>query len=143
MRHVSIPSGGRYPVLRSVAILWLVGAAISGIYGLWQALVTLAGWQSQMAVTTGMSLGARIIGAALWLAGTFFAVLFCIGIAELIKLFIDIEHNSRVTACGVSSSSTVATTPTVVPQPAGTGDGHRMSSYLEEESAESALIRGH
>jgi hypothetical protein len=144
--HAHLTSGGRYPVLRTVAILWLVGAAVTCLYGLWQAVVTLGGWQSQMMVSTGMSIGGRLIGACMWLAGTFFAVLFSIGVAELIKLFIDIEHNSRMIACQTSGTSTTvsaapATTLSTV-APVGS-DGHRMSPYIAEESAESALIHGH
>lgn len=143
--HAHLTSGGRYPVLRTVAILWLVGAAVTCLYGLWQAIVTLGGWQSQMMVSTGMSIGGRLIGACMWLAGTFFAVLFSVGVAELIKLFIDIEHNSRMIACQTGGTSSAAPTTPVVSSgllPAD-GDGHRMSGYMAEESAESALIHGH
>src|ERR687893_794184 len=41
MRHTHLASGGRYPVLRSVAILCLVSAVVALGDGVWRALDTL------------------------------------------------------------------------------------------------------
>ena len=80
-------------------------------------------------------------------------VLLMIAIAEMIKLFIDIEHNTRVAAQGTGVSSVASArvgstgavpVPGAVTVAADGRDGGRASQWLEgEETAEGALIRGH
>ena len=137
MQHTHIRSGGRYPVLRTVAILWLVGAVLTLIYGVFQAISTLIGASGPYMVQmgTGGTVG-HVLGFFMWLAATFFAVLLSVAVAELIKLLIDMEESMRLTAISRMAGGT--TTP-VAEQPS---DGSR-GRIFAEETAEGALIRGH
>lgn len=133
MRTPHVASGGRYPVLRAFAILYLVMAGIallSGIIG--------AGWAL---VSAPWSVGNRIVLAMLALAGSFFLVVGSLAIAEVIKLFMDIEHNTRMAAMGHSMPGGDNHAASM---PSGSTAGHinRMNA-LDEETAESALVRGH
>jgi hypothetical protein len=134
--HVS--SGGRYPVLRAVAILFLLGALGIIAGGIYAAVLAF-----QLPDST---LG-RIGWASLALAGTFFGALTAVGIAELIKLFIDVERNTRAAAMRAAAIDVIASpsgTTTVVATGNSDGAGGRMGQWLEgEETAEGALIRGH
>jgi hypothetical protein len=88
------------------------------------------------------------------LAATFFGVVTILALAELIKLVIDIEHNTRLAALranGVETAAATATVTTTTPEgttettavPAG-GVAHvNRVTELDEESAEAALLRGH
>jgi hypothetical protein len=119
-------SGGRYPVLRALAIIYLVGAAVAVLGGLFAA-----GWAL---ISAPWGVGDRIALALSVLAGSFFVVLTMCAIAEALKLFIDIEHNTRLAA--VSRFTTAAAN-------ASAGDGGRMRmGEMDEETAESALLRG-
>ncbi len=120
----SLKSGGRYPVLRALAILYMVGAVgaiCAGVY--------YAGW---FLFASPNSMGERIGWAAWTMIGTFLTVVSILAVAEMIKLFIDIEHNTRVAAMGASSNGNAR----------GDSAGGRLAG-MEEESAEAALIRGH
>jgi hypothetical protein len=78
-------------------------------------------------------------------AATFFVVLSMLAIAEVLKLFIDIEHNSRISALSLAQSATSSPTsqrPASPLEPAPSGHMNRMDS-LDDETAEAALIRGH
>ncbi|HTL28227.1 MAG TPA: hypothetical protein VL282_03360 [Tepidisphaeraceae bacterium] len=118
-------SGGRYPVLRSLAILYLIGAGIAVLAGL-----VAAGWAL---VAAPWSVGNRIMLALTALAGTFFLVIGMLAIAEVLKLFIDMEHSMRVAALRGMANTTVAEVPE---------SGGRIGD-LDEETAEAALLRGH
>jgi hypothetical protein len=119
-------SGGRYPVLRALGILYMIGAAGALCYGLY--------WTGWALFAAPGSMGDRFPLALQAFAATFFGVITIFAIAELIKLMIDIEHNTRMAR-----------------QNGGTNDGQPMVnsahvnrvSALEEESAEAALLRGH
>lgn len=142
MHQPHIPPGGRYPVLRTIAILWLVGAVISLIGGVYQAVCALAGLRAQEWVDIGgLTWGGRIMAFFIWLAATFFMVIVNIAVAELIKLAIDVEHNTRLTATNTAAIG--GATPAAAM--AGTVAAGRMATIgdSEEESAEAALIRGH
>ena len=130
-----IAPGGRYPVMRTIAILWLVGAVLVFVYGVYQAICALANLQNLEAIGIGTNWGSRIIACLVWLAGTFFAVLVNVGIAELIKLAIDVEQNTRMTAMNTGAIPNAPCAPAMV---ASDGGGR-----FADESAESALIRGH
>jgi hypothetical protein len=124
-----LTAGGRYPVLRTLAILWLVGAALGFIFGVYQAIVALLNMSAlQVYPIGGASWGARISAFFLWLAATFFLVVANVAVAELIKLAMDVEHNTRMTAANTAAQA--------APAAARTANG------IEEESAESALLRG-
>ena len=120
-------SGGRYPVLRALAIIYLVAAVVAVLAGL-----LVAGWAL---ISAPWGVGDRIALALTVLAGAFFVVLTMCAIAEALKLFIDIEHNTRLTA--VSRFATAAANG-----PAGDSGRLRMDD-IDEETAESALLRGH
>lgn len=145
MRHTHIQSGGRYPVLRTLAILYLAGACLPLIYGVWRAVNVLMYGQSPgdiFGAPTNWS--GRIIVAASWLAASFLSVLAMVAVAELIKLFVDIEHNTRIAAIGSSPASA----PAAVDAAATTGSadapaGGRLQWLEGEETAEGALVRGH
>ena len=162
MHAPHVASGGRYPVLRTLAILYLFAAVAVLILGVWRAisiLVSDAPVNDVFGVATNM--GGRALVALSWLATTFIGVLAMFGIAELIKLFIDIEHNTRVAGmrgAGVTEVAIVGegaavvapggTTTTVNPNGPGVGEGvpggGRVRQLLEgDETAEGALIRGH
>jgi hypothetical protein len=139
MSHIT--SGGRYPVLRALAIMYLIMAGLAVIGGLITAGYILWAYRD-------WSLMTRTVWAIVSLAGTFFAVVGMLAIAEVLKLFIDIEHNTRTAALAGAyraSTTTVETTATGAPAVVTTTtspDGGRLSR-IDEETAEAALIRGH
>jgi len=160
-------SGGRYPVLKTIAILYLIGACAVAIYGLFVAAWCLFG---QPAVWIPVSFtpawGSRIMGCISAIGGTFLAVISMLAIAEGIKLFIDAANSLRMMARGSMSGATsaspsvavvtdgpamVSTSTSPSPQPVsmtGGTDG-RMGGRLgaleeiDAETAEAALLRGH
>lgn len=133
MPQAHIASGGRYPVLRTIAILWLVSALISLVGGVYQAICSLIDARAQEVVLLHSgAMSSRVMAFFIWLAATFFVVVLSVAVAELIKLAIDVEHNTRMTS--INSSAVAPAEPTV-----RTGNGRN----IEEESAEAALIRGH
>jgi hypothetical protein len=159
MHAPHVASGGRYPVLRSLAILYLFAAAVVLVVGVWQAISVLmadsAMTDNVFGTTTGTS--GKLLVAVSWLAASFIGVLVMLGVAELIKLFIDMEHNTRVAAMQRSvgapaAEAVVVSGPdgvAVVATPATTASasdnrGGRVGQWLEgEETAEGALLRGH
>lgn len=155
MHTTHVSSGGRYPALRTLAILYLVAAAAVLIGGIWRAVRVLTvsdptGFDMFGATTPDM--GSRMLSAFSWLAASFIGVLAMFAVAELIKLFIDIEHNTRLaamrsTAVEVSAPSG-STTTVVATGDGGVGEGvpggGRIGKLLDgEETAEGALLRGH
>jgi hypothetical protein len=141
MSHIT--SGGRYPVLRALAIMYLIMAGLAVIGGLITAGYVLWAYRD-------WSIATRIVWSIVSLAGTFFAVVGLLAIAEVLKLFIDIEHNTRTAALAgayqasttPAVSTTVAGAPAVVTTTSTSTEGGRLSC-LDEETAEAALIRGH
>jgi hypothetical protein len=129
MARAHLTAGGRYPVLRTIAILWLVGAVLALIGGVYQAIAAVADLPHADVLSRGDT-GGRWTTFVIWLAATFFAVIVNVAIAELIKLAMDIEHNTRMMTPGGTAAATGS--------PAG-----RLSNGVEDESAEIALIRGH
>jgi hypothetical protein len=121
MHTPHVASGGRYPVLRTLAILYVFGAAGLLCYGLYRVVHTIfmpAGYVSDRLVLSLLIFGITIL-----------VVIATLMAAELIKLLIDVEHHTRAMAPPPPSPSPAAA-------PAATDD-------LEQESAEAALIRGH
>jgi len=89
--------------------------------------------------------GDRVILAVGALAAAFFVVISMLAIAEVFKLFIDVEHNTRVTAMLMRPAMPPA--PTGI-EPGMTGvPGERQHTNrldaLDDETAEAALLRGH
>ena len=166
MHTTHMSSGGRYPVLRTIAILYLVGSlAVLGL-GIWRAVNVLVYGQEMgydvFGVTTNVS--GRLLAAVCWIGTSLLGVLGMFAIAELIKLFIDIEHNTRMFFASQSAATqpgdvivatdpaTGATAVMTSTAPAdgklvgatGNGTGGRVGQWLEgEETAEGALLRGH
>ena len=132
-----LASGGRYPVLRALGILFLIGTAVAVVGGL-----VLAGWllASQDFAT---QIGSRIVLAVTMVALTFFFVIGLLAAAEVLKLLMDIEYNTRASL----RSPPIATVPAAdapAPAAAASGDsGGRMRQFVDEETAEAALLRGH
>jgi hypothetical protein len=124
-------SGGRYPVLRSLAILYLLGAAVA-------ALVTVVGvlW---ILARAPYAMTDRLVLGCVTLIGGFFVVIGMLAMAEVFKLFIDIEHNTRMSA----PANTMAMTMEVPAGQTGTTGHVNRIAALDEETAEVALIRGH
>jgi len=122
-------SGGRYPVLRSLALLYLIGAAVAVIGG-----AAAAAWALIWAPDT---VNHRLVLALGVLAGTFFIVISMLAIAEVLKLFMDIEHNSRMIHFGDSVGAAMNGEA-----PSSTKVGASRMVELDEETAEGALIRG-
>jgi len=126
-------SGGRYPVLRALGILYVIGAAAALCYGVYWVFWAL------FAAPGGM--GDRFPLAMQALAATFFGVVTILAVAELIKLVIDIEHNTRMAALNGASSAGNGDGMSAVPT-APVGHVNRVAA-IDEESAEAALLRGH
>jgi hypothetical protein len=104
----------------------MVGSVAALCYGLY--------WMGWSLFAAPGSMGERIALAGGVLVATFIAVVTILAVAEVIKLVIDIEHNTRMAAMNGGSGNGTAM--------AGEGLANRLSS-LEEESAEAALLRGH
>ena len=139
MRETRLESGGRYPVLRTIAILWMVGAAIACVYGLYQAIVTLVGVQRLEMIKVPPDWVQQVLSCFIWLCVTFFAVIFNLAVAEGIKLFMDIEFSCRKLALGTPATPSTAATSWIATSSTDGGIGGRFC----EETAESALIKGH
>src|SRR5690349_11556025 len=106
MHKAHVMSGGRYPVLRALGILYLLGAAAVFLYGLY--------WIGWTLFAAPASMGDRFAVTLQAIAATFFAVITILALAELIKLVIDIEHNTRMAAinAGATAPTVAVTTPT-------------------------------
>jgi hypothetical protein len=133
MHTPHVLSGGRYPVLRSLAILYVIGAGLAAaatVIGIGYAILA-----SRMAWTD------RLIIAVGALAAGFFMVVSMLAIAEVLKLFIDIEHNTRVNAGG-RIGMPASMTPEIANADGGGAHLNRLHA-LDEETAEAALLRGH
>ena len=140
MHRAHVMTGGRYPVLRALAILYLIGALAVLCYGLY--------WIGWMMFRAPASMGDRFTLTLQALAATFFGVVTILAIAELIKLVIDIEHNTRVAALRAAGADTAAATTVTTESGTtavvtGSGDRVNRIAELDEESAEAALLRGH
>src|SRR5689334_16733399 len=118
MHTPHVVSGGRYPVLRALAILYVFGAALA-------ILSVLAGIIWIFARAPGSFVDHLIMSVGT-IVGGFVMVVTLLAVAELLKLFIDIEHNSRMSMPGrmgmsmslPSGETAVATVGTV---PSGNG----------------------
>ena len=147
MERHHLMSGGRYPVLRTIGIFYLIGGAVACLVGLfWAAWALLGPAYSWLGMSQGMPVGQRLMLCLGILAGTFFAALGMFAVAEIIKLFIDMSNSMRMMAWSlpgaVTKEETVVTpegTATMVTQ---TTHRNRLS-FLDDETAEAALIRGH
>ena len=139
MRTPHVLSGGRYPVLRSLAIIYIVGAALAAVSTVIGVGYVLFGTSFAWSDRAIMSLGVLTAG--------FFLVVSMLAIAEVLKLFIDVEHNTRVSAPGRIGMPAEGSMMTVT---IAEGDGaaaepgriNRLDA-LDEETAEAALLRGH
>jgi hypothetical protein len=130
MQGSHMASGGRYPVLRTIGILLLIAGMLDLIAG----VVAAVWWYRTHPVDTAVNLGMVMIAM---MAGAFLGFLGIIALSELIKLLIDIEHNTRM-AAGRATEQPV--TSGVIA--ANGGEKHR--TWMEgEETAEGALVRGH
>jgi len=137
MHRAHVMTGGRYPVLRAMGILYLLGAAGVLLYGLY--------WIGWTLFAAPASMGDRFAVTLQALAATFFAVVTILALAELIKLVIDIEHNTRVAAMNGAPAAAAAGNgdlPGAAVPTAAAGHVNRMTA-IDEESAEAALLRGH
>src|SRR4051794_40477418 len=90
MHTPHVMSGGRYPVLRSFAIMYVLFAGLAILAGVIGIIYTMIRAPYAMTDRVIMSVGIA--------AATCFAVLTTLAVAELLKLFIDIEHNPRASA---------------------------------------------
>jgi len=116
MRGLHFTTGGRYPVLRSLAILCLLCAALAAVLA-----IVAAVW---VVVQLGdRTLGQRLLLAVSVLCGGFLAVIAILALAEIVELFIDMATSLRTIARRQSGTS----------GPAGLPD---------ESSAETAILRG-
>lgn len=126
MQRAHLASGGRYPVLRTIAILLLIGGVLELIGG----IVAAIWWTRTHPVDTAGNMAIVVVAM---LAGSFLGFLGIVALSELIKLLIDIEHNSRMALRDAGDA--VATS---------TNGGEVRGKWMGgEETAEGALIRGH
>jgi len=130
MHRAHVQTGGRYPVLRALGILSMVGAlgiVLMGLYWIgWSLFAAPANMRDRLGL------------AAAFLVATFVLTVATLAFAELIKLMIDVEHNTRITSMGgapaAGNGSAVVTE----------ADGRiNRIAEIDEESAEAALLRGH
>jgi len=152
MNTPHVLSGGRYPVLRSLAIIYVIAAGLAVLSTLLGVAYILFGTRFAWSDRAIMSVGAFTAG--------FFLVLSMLAIAEVLKLVIDIEHNTRMTAHrsagSMPSSIAITTSDAATTVVAADGDGAAMAAAessgaartnrlhaLDEETAEAALLRGH
>ena len=135
MRSMHLQSGGRYPVLRSIGILYLVMAGLSIVVGLITAGYILA--------SQPWNIWSRVVWAIVSLAGTCFAVIGCLAIAEVLKLIMDIEHNTRIAAMRGFSENAMSMASSPASMSAGNGGETNRMREMDEETAEGALVRGH
>jgi hypothetical protein len=120
-------------VLRALAILYLVMACVTALAGIAGAIYLLVASRYGGALDrTFLAIGAIV--------ATFYFVVTMLAIAEVIKLFIDMEHNTRMAWPGRIGMPQSVSTVTMSSEYAG--DGGRLAD-LDEETAEAALIRGH
>jgi hypothetical protein len=149
MHHPHVSSGGRYPALRTIAVLYLIGSVLVAGLCVWQA-VRVVVWGGDETTTSLIgpttTAGGKVMAAASWLAVAFIGLLLMVAIAEMIKLFIDIEHNTRALAsAGASAPAGAAAAGTN----GGVHDGPAIPFVRDrklldgEETAEGALLRGH
>jgi hypothetical protein len=145
MGNSHLRSGGRYPVLRSIGILYLLFSALFALGGVVSGVYFLVRGPGNMTD--------RFVEMCAALAAAAFAVLTSLAIAELLKLFIDLEHNTRMAWMAASGSpvpaGTTTETETVVATSGGGRSAHvnriaaMSTSTADEETAEGALLRGH
>jgi hypothetical protein len=141
-------SGGRYPALRTIGILYLIGAAVSLIAGIcYMAYVLVWGGPANWTF--------RLTNAAYVLGATFVSFIAFLAVAEFLKLAMDVARDLRILASTTRATTTVATPPvppplpasdetsTVVVEPLADGRENRIAEYLDDETAEAALMRGH
>jgi hypothetical protein len=128
MQHVQFNSGGRYPVLRSIAIIYVFLGAVAILGG----IVSVCG----LLIRAPFDMTDRVILAAAALVASVFGCALMLGAAEIIKLFVDLEHNTRM------ATMLRPMTPMSNEMPSTGGHTNRIS-VLEEETAEAALLRGH
>jgi len=137
MHRAHVKSGGRYPVLRALGILSMVGAlgiVLMGLYAI--------GW-SLFAAPANMTEKMALVGGAV--VGTFVLAVGVLAFAELIKLMIDIEHNTRMGAMGGAMGGAAGGAAAAEGNGSGVNvavGGGRLAE-IDEESAEAALLRGH
>ena len=138
MQRPHVLSGGRYPVLRALAIMYVIAAALA-------VPVTIIALIYVLARGPGNMLDRVIISSGV-IVGGFFLVVSMLAVAEVLKLFIDVEHNTRMGAAG-NGRTVVSVGPgsAEIATMAGTGADGRPNRLdaLDEETAEAALIRGH
>jgi hypothetical protein len=110
--------------------LFAVGGVLTALYLLFRGPGTLTD---------------RFIETCASLAGTAFLVLTTLAVAELLKLFMDVEHNTRMAWMSGANGSVAAGTTATTPPGAAAPVAHvNRAALLEgEETAEGALIRGH
>jgi hypothetical protein len=142
MHTPHVMSGGRYPVLRALAIMYVIGAALA-------VLSAIAGIIYIFARAPGTALDHLIMSVGALVAG-FFLVVSMLAVAEVLKLFIDMEHNTRMMAAGqvdraaapAMITSGAEGTATARADNGAMGGGRRFAE-MDEETAEGALLRGH
>ena len=130
-------------MLRALAIIYVIAAGLAVISTILGVGYVLFG--------VGLAWSDRAIIAVGVLTAGVFLVLSMLAIAEVLKLVIDIEHNTRV---GANRAGAYAAAPATMTTAAGVatveGDGAAAAAArgnrldeLDEETAEAALLRGH
>jgi hypothetical protein len=134
MHTPHVKSGGRYPVLRALAIMYVLGAALAAIgaiiYAAYAVVRYNLAWNDRL----------TIVGATL--VGGFITVITMLAVAELLKLFIDVEHNTRMAIPSQMGMSTAAPSDVARAEGAAMPHVNRLDG-IDEETAEGALLRGH
>ncbi len=139
-RRIIINSGGHYPVLRAIAILYLISAGMTLLGGIIGAIWALVGSGPVFfAIEHAATRGAMFIQAGIILGIAFLSALFMCAIAEGIKQCCDMANSLRAIATGVVGGA--------APMIPGDGNAPRNRidalDSLDAETAEMALLRGH
>jgi hypothetical protein len=118
-----------------LAILYVFGAALAAIGAVLYAIYALAFYR--------LAWSDRLIIAGGSVVGGFILVISSLAVAELLKLFIDIEHNTRMAIPGrIGMPASVEVTVAGSDGGVAVVNPNRISG-LDEETAEAALLRGH
>ncbi len=110
--------------MHRVSMVGALGIVLVGIYAI--------GW-CLFAAPANMTEKLALVGFAL--VATFLLAVAVLAFAELIKLMIDVEHNTRMASMGAASGNGSALSSTEARV-------NRIAE-MDEESAEAALLRGH
>ena len=151
MRQFDRHSGPRFPALRALAFLLRAAAVVVLAVGAWNATQLLRGDGLHGILGAAPEQRERLLAVGSWLGGSVSVSLLLLALAELIKLFIHLERNTRAAAAALTPAplpddelddAPVASAPAMVTTPAP-ARGSRLPWLEGDEAAEGTLLPGH